>query len=94
MKAKLIEITKEMTGSTELAETLNENFNTLNDMAAQREDALFKGLKEMETRIIKSIQASETRLETKLETKLVKRLDAILKINGIDPNLLQEDEGV
>lgn len=91
MKAKLILITKEMTGSTELAKALNKNFDSLNDIAAQREDAIFKGMKDMEARIIRSFNESiDIKLNARI-TPIEKKLNAIIKHLQIDPNLLLED---
>jgi DNA anti-recombination protein RmuC len=92
MKADLVTITEEMTGSTELAEALNKNFESLNDRIQEREDAILKGLKEMEGRIIRSFERS---IETAIAANnkvLVKKLDAVLRQNGIDPNLLTEED--
>lgn len=48
MKAELTIITDEMTGDTNLTKALNDNFNALNDMAHNREMAIFNRLNEMQ----------------------------------------------
>ena len=60
MKATLKKITQEMTGSTELTEILNENFETLNEHQHKREMAIFGRLREIETKFDARFDSLET----------------------------------
>jgi hypothetical protein len=90
MKAELVKITEAMTGNTELAETLMKNFNAINDMAATREDAIFKRLGEINTSLSRQIDGWGQKLDKKLNF-IDKNLTAINKKLNIDPDLLTED---
>jgi hypothetical protein len=97
MKAELIEITKEMTGSTELAEALMKNFNGINDMAIQRETAIFDRLTQIKNDLSAKIDTWGRDLDSKISktdskiNTVDKKLDVLLKHFGIDPNLLTEE---
>lgn len=106
MKTELITITEEMTGSTKLAEVLNENFEALNETAHKREMAIFNRFNELNTKIDgvennieKRIDQMEERIIrtiseaiTANNTILKKEVFVILRQAGIDPNLLTEED--
>lgn len=74
MKAALKMITEEMTGSTELAEILNENFETLNEHQHHREDLIRSSLSDMQKSIDRKFQAIDKRFDS-LESDVTKIID-------------------
>jgi ribosome recycling factor len=74
MKATLRTITEGMTGSTELAEILNENFETLNEHQHHREDLIRSSLSDMQKSIDRKFQAIDKRFDS-LESDIKKILN-------------------
>jgi len=89
MKVELLEITKEMAGSEELAAAIMTNFNRLNDMADKRDGLILSKIGTVKRDILNKLDDfGHKNDENIVEVKSMLLL--IMNSLGIDPRLIQE----
>lgn len=84
MKAELTIITDEMTGDTNLTKTLNDNFNALNEMAHNREMAVFNRINEMQ-KDIRELKTSFADQRVKIDL-LSQNMNKLMNHFNIEPD--------
>ena len=89
MKAELVPITKEiMEDKEKFTKALNDNFNSLNNMAEAREIAIFRRLSDIKTALKVELSAE---LTSTINRVMDEQISALAKDLGWDPDLLKEE---